>query len=141
MVDKIEQFAAELANPATDLEGQFWLSSFFCTSSATCISRCTALDDNEKKVSATGIKTGNLHHCWDTDFVALLETDAKSIASDLIGHISKEQEKAWQVGSPSDWAKGSFQIAKADGSAVEQGRGAPYVRAEQRGSKAIDCLG
>src|SRR5215468_4551578 len=29
----------------------------------------------------------------DTKFVALFETDAKSIASDLIGHISKNQEK------------------------------------------------
>src|SRR6266849_6924580 len=54
------------------------------------------------------------HHYGDTEFVALLETDAKSIASDLIGHISKDQQKAWQAGTPSDWAKESFQIAKAD---------------------------
>jgi hypothetical protein len=44
----------------------------------------------------------------------LLETNAKSIASDLIGHISKEQERKWQSGSPADWAVETFQVAKAD---------------------------
>ncbi len=67
-----------------------------------------------KKVSANGFKAGNLHHYWDTEFVALLETDAKSIASDLIGHISKEQQRKWQPGSPSDWAVETFEVAKAD---------------------------
>src|SRR5258707_870408 len=69
---------------------------------------------NAKKVSANGFKAGNLHHYWDTEFVALLETDAKSIASDLIGHISKEQQRKWQPGSPSDWAVETFEVAKAD---------------------------
>jgi hypothetical protein len=27
---------------------------------------------------------------------------------------SKDQQKAWQAGSPSDWAKESFQVAKDD---------------------------
>ena len=69
---------------------------------------------NDKKVAASWIKAGNLHHYWDTEFVALLETDAKSIASDLIGHISKDQRKQWQAGSPSEWAKESFLVAKTD---------------------------
>src|SRR5262249_22759268 len=69
---------------------------------------------NNKKVSANGCKAGNLHHYWDTEFVALLETDAKSIASDLIGHISKAQEQKWQSGSPVDWAKETFEVAEAD---------------------------
>jgi hypothetical protein len=38
--------------------------------------------------------------------------DAKSIASDLIGHISKEQERKWQAGSSADWAVETFQMAK-----------------------------
>src|SRR5215469_7604471 len=43
-----------------------------------------------------------------------LETRAKTIASDLLGHIAKPQIRSWQTGSPSDWAKESFQIAKSD---------------------------
>src|SRR5262252_9029850 len=40
--------------------------------------------------------------------------DARSIASDLIGHISRDQVSTWQAGSPSDWAMESFQVAKDD---------------------------
>ena len=43
-----------------------------------------------------------------------METDAKSIASDLIGHISSDQVGTWQAGSPSDWAMESFQVAQND---------------------------
>jgi nuclease S1 len=67
-----------------------------------------------KKVSAAGFRAGNLHHFWDTEFVNQLETSPQSITSDLIGHISKTQEKEWQAGKPSDWAKESFQVAKDD---------------------------
>jgi len=31
-------------------------------------------------------------HFWDTEFVDHLGPDAKSIASDLIGHISMDQQ-------------------------------------------------
>src|SRR5215469_4079045 len=119
VVDKIEQFAAELANRATDAEEQVVALKFLLHFVGDLHQPLHASDDhdrggNDKKVSASGIKAGNLHHYWDTEFVALLETDAKTIASDLIAHTSKDQEKAWQAGSPSDWAKESFQIAKAD---------------------------
>jgi hypothetical protein len=40
--------------------------------------------------------------------------DAKSIASDLIGHISKEQVQESQAGKPADWRRESFQVAKDD---------------------------
>jgi len=119
VVDKIEEFAAELANPATDLEEQVVALKFLLHFVGDLHQPLHASDDhdrggNNKKVAASWIKAGNLHHYWDTEFVDLLETDAKSIASDLIGHISKDQRKQWQAGSPSDWAKDSFQIGKAD---------------------------
>jgi hypothetical protein len=69
---------------------------------------------NNKRVSAAGFKAGNLHHFWDTEFVDQLGPDTKSIASDLIGHISKDQQKEWEAGELSDWAEESFQIAKDD---------------------------
>ena len=36
----------------------------------------------------------------------------KSISSDLITHISKDDVRAWSQGTPSDWAMESFQVAK-----------------------------
>jgi len=64
-------------------------------------------------VSAAGFSAGKLHHFWDTSFVEHLDIDAKSLASDLIGHITKTQEQRWQAGTPADWALESFDIAKA----------------------------
>jgi hypothetical protein len=119
VVDKVEQFAAELANPSTDHEEQVVALKFLLHFVGDLHQPLHSSDDNDrggnnKKVSAAGFRAGNLHHFWDTEFVDQLETDPKSIASDLIGHISKTQEKEWQVGKPSDWAKESFQVAKDD---------------------------
>jgi hypothetical protein len=122
---------------------------------------------NNKKVSAAGFRAGNLHHFWDTEFVDQLETNPQSIASDLIGHISRDQISTWQAAGPADWAQESFKVAKADaygllpepssrgryrltkgihhdrhrrrGPAVEQGRRTTCVRAQQRSSKAMTC--
>ena len=69
---------------------------------------------NEKKVSAADQASGNLHHYWDDVFVQQLGPNAKSIASDLIGHISDDQVRQWSQGTASDWAMESFKIAKDD---------------------------
>jgi hypothetical protein len=119
VVDKIEQFAAELANPATDHDEQVVALKFLLHFVGDLHQPLHSSDDNDrggndKKVSANGFKAGNLHHYWDTEFVNLLETDLKSIASDLIGHISNNQVSTWQSGSPSDWAQESLKVAKED---------------------------
>src|SRR5262249_52285608 len=119
VVDKIDEFAKELANPATDHEEQIVALKFLLHFVGDIHQPLHSSDDNDrggnnKKVSAAGFKAGNLHHFWDTEFVDQLESDPKSIASDLIGHISKQQVSTWQSGSPGDWAMESFKIAKAD---------------------------
>jgi hypothetical protein len=119
VVDKIQEFAAELANPATDAEEQVVALKFVLHFVGDLHQPLHSSDDhdrggNNKRVSATGFKAGNLHHFWDTEFVDQLGPDAKTIASDLIGHITKDQEKQWETGEPSDWAQESFQIAKDD---------------------------
>jgi hypothetical protein len=67
---------------------------------------------NDKRVSAPGLGAGNLHHFWDSEFVDQFGADARSIAANLIGHISKTQQQDWSHGTPADWAKESFQIAR-----------------------------
>ena len=119
VVDKIQEFAAELTNPATDPEEQVVALKFLLHFVGDLHQPLHSSDDNDrggnnKKVSAAGFRAGNLHHYWDTEFVDQLETDPKSIASDLIGHISRDQVSTWQSGSPSDWAMESFQVAKDD---------------------------
>jgi nuclease S1 len=119
VVDKIQEFAAELANPATDLEEQVVALKFVLHFVGDVHQPLHSSDDNDrggndKRVSAAGFKAGNLHHFWDTEFVDQLGPDAKTIASDLIGHITKAQQDRWQVGGPTDWAKESFKVAQDD---------------------------
>jgi hypothetical protein len=119
VVDKIQQFAAELANPATDLEEQIVALKFVLHFVGDLHQPLHGSDDhdrggNDKRVSAAGFKAGNLHHFWDTEFVDQLGPDAKRIASDLIGHISSDQQKTWEAGGPADWAQESFKVATSD---------------------------
>src|SRR6266478_3234806 len=119
VVDKIQEFAAELADPATDLEEQVVALKFVLHFVGDLHQPLHSSDDhdrggNDKRVSATGFPAGNLHHFWDTEFVDQLGPDAKTIASDLIGHITAQQQAQWQVGGPTDWAKESFKIAQDD---------------------------
>ena len=119
VVDKIQEFAAELANPMTDLEEQVAALKFLLHFVGDLHQPLHSSDDkdrggNNKRVSAAGFKANNLHHYWDTEFVDQLGSDARSIASDLIGHISTAQHTQWGAGAPSDWAQESSQIAKDD---------------------------
>jgi S1/P1 Nuclease len=145
VVDKIQEFAAELANPATDIEEQVVALKFLLHFVGDLHQPLHSSDDNDrggnnKKVSAAGFRAGNLHHYWDTEFVNQLETDPKSIASDLIGHISKGQISAWQAGSPSDWAMESFKVAKEDayGQLPEPSTRGSYRLTEEYISTATD---
>jgi len=119
VVDKIQEFAAELANPATDIEEQVAALKFVLHFVGDVHQPLHSSDDhdrggNDKRVSASGLSAGNLHHFWDTEFVDQLVPDAKTIASDLIGHITKDQQPQWHSGSPADWAQETFRIAKDD---------------------------
>ncbi|WLA46706.1 MULTISPECIES: S1/P1 nuclease [Bradyrhizobium] len=74
MVDKSQQFAAELANPATDVEEQVAALKFLLHFVGDVHQPLHSSDDhdrggNAKRVSATGLSAGNLHHFWDTEFV------------------------------------------------------------------------
>jgi S1/P1 Nuclease len=119
VVDKIEEFAAELADPRTDLEEQVTALKFVLHFVGDVHQPLHSSDSNDrggndKRVSAAGFKAGNLHHFWDTEFVDQLGPDAKTIASDLIGHITADQQVQWQAGRPADWAQETFTMAKDD---------------------------
>ena len=119
VVDKVEEFAEELSNPSTDPEEQVVALKFLLHFVGDMHQPLHAADGNDrggnsKKVSASGQRVGNLHHFWDDVFVEQLGPNAKSIASDLITHISKADVQAWSQGTPSDWAMESFEVAKDD---------------------------
>jgi hypothetical protein len=82
IIDKIVQFEAELAQPAMPEPERLLALKFllhFVGDLHQPLHAADSLDrgGNTKRVSAAGFRTGNLHHFWDTSFVAQLGTDPR----------------------------------------------------------------
>jgi hypothetical protein len=69
---------------------------------------------NSKRVSAGGLRAGNLHRYWDTEFVRRLGPNARQIATDLNAHISEGEVRTWSQGNATAWAMGSFRVGRDD---------------------------
>jgi S1/P1 Nuclease len=119
VVDKINQFAAELGSPAAGPAEQLPALKFLLHFVGDLHQPLHAADDhdaggNKKLVSDEGMHPGNLHHYWDVEFVERLGTDPRQVAGSLIGKISEEQRHAWSSGTPADWAMQAFALARRD---------------------------
>ncbi|HMK85537.1 MAG TPA: S1/P1 nuclease [Steroidobacteraceae bacterium] len=118
VIDKIEQFRAELENPRTDPRERRLALQFLLHLIGDVHQPLHASDDhdqggNRKIVSASGIPTSNLHHDWDIEFVERLGPNATDIAARLIAKISDAERSRWSQGTPTAWALESFSVAKA----------------------------
>jgi hypothetical protein len=119
VVDKIEQFTAELADPRTDPEERLVALKFVFHLVGDLHQPLHAADDhdaggNRKRVTADGFRPGNLHHFWDTEWVRRLGDDPRQIATALTAAISDEQRQIWSRGTVSDWVMESFGVAHKD---------------------------
>jgi len=118
VIDKIDQFSAELENPRFGGRERRLALEFLLHFVGDLHQPLHAADDedqggNRKLVSAPGIAPTNLHHAWDTEFVALLGTDEAEIAQRLIARISESQRAQWSSGTTVDWAMESYSAAKS----------------------------
>ena len=117
VVDKIEQFAAELsASTATPEERRLALQ-FMLHLVGDLHQPLHASDDhdqggNAKRVAAPGGYMNNLHHYWDTEFVARLGTDAATVAEQIIATITDAQRRLWSAGTAAEWAAESFSVGR-----------------------------
>jgi hypothetical protein len=119
VVDKIDQFAAELSNPATGASERLLALKFLLHFVGDLHQPLHAADDhdagaNKKLVSGEGLHPSNRHHYWDAEFVERLGTDPRQVAAGLIGQISEPQLKEWSSGTPTDWAMEAFALARRD---------------------------
>jgi nuclease S1 len=117
IVDKIEEFRAELRSPRTDPRERLLALQFLLHFVGDLHQPLHAADDhdqggNKKIASAPGIGTENLHHDWDIEFVARLGADERDSADRLIARITDAQRRQWSRGTPVDWALESFSVAK-----------------------------
>jgi len=119
IVDKVEQFEAELADPRTDPEERAVALKFVLHLVGDLHQPLHAADDhdaggNRKRVVANAFRPGNLHHFWDVEFVERLGTDPRQVADAIFPGIADEQRRAWSAGAVSDWVMEAFGIARND---------------------------
>ena len=130
VVDKVDQFAAELASPATADSERLLALKFLLHFVGDLHQPLHAADDHdaggtEEPDVAEGFHPGNLHHYWDIEFVERLGTDPRRVAASLIGQISDAQRQEWASGKPADWAMEAFALARSD--AADSGASRPVI--------------
>lgn len=117
IVDKINQFTAELASPQTDAEERLVALKFLLHFVGDLHQPLHASDQddrggNDDPVSAPGFRSGNLHHYWDTEFVALLGRDPGTVATGLLRQIVPGEVRQWSRGGAADWAMETFTVGR-----------------------------
>jgi hypothetical protein len=118
VVDKIDQFIAELENPRTAGDERRLALEFLLHLVGDVHQPLHASDDhdqggNRKRARAYGIRADNLHHDWDVEFVRRLGRDERDVADGLIARIGAADIARWSRGTPADWAEESYGVAKA----------------------------
>ena len=118
VIDKIDEFTAELGNPGTGERERRLALQFLLHFVGDVHQPLHASDDhdrggNRKIASAPGIAENNLHHDWDTEFVARLGKDDTDIAARLIARITEAERARWSAGTPAEWAMETYDVAKS----------------------------
>jgi len=117
IVDKIEQFYAELKNPATPEAERRVALQFLMHLVGDLHQPLHASDDhdqggNRKLVSGETLGFNNLHHDWDVEFVMRLGASDTDIAHGLIARITEAERARWSSGTPLDWAVETYAVSK-----------------------------
>jgi hypothetical protein len=118
VVDKIAEFAAELADPATVPAERLLALKYLLHFVGDVHQPLHAADDhdaggNKVRILAPGSTIPTLHVYWDVDAVGGQGRDAAALADGLLARILPAERAAWQAGGPADWAFESYGLAKA----------------------------
>jgi hypothetical protein len=117
IIDKVDQFYAELENPAIAQAERRVALQFLLHLVGDLHQPLHASDDhdqggNRKLASGPDIGSNNLHHDWDTEFVARLGASDTDIARVLIARITAADRARWSSGTPLDWALETYAVSK-----------------------------
>jgi hypothetical protein len=119
VVDKIDQFAAELGNPSTSKTEKILALKFLLHFVGDLHQPLHAADNHDRGGNEVPVLIGkhpvhdNLHSYWDTQLVQRLGKDPKTVGAILNKRITKTKAGEWSRGTPTDWAKESFDAAKS----------------------------
>ena len=120
VVDKIEEFEAELASPATTPTERRLALKFLIHFVGDLHQPLHASDHDDRGGNCIGLEPSpdgharNLHAYWDTSAVEALGASAQDIAARLDGKITQAMTREWGRGGARDWAMESFRLAQRD---------------------------
>jgi len=119
VVDKLDQFIAELRDPDTPTVERRLALKFLLHFVGDVHQPLHAADHHDSGGNAVAVLYARrtvpdkLHGYWDVHLVKALGSDPKMVAAALNKTITKEQARQWSQGTPSDWAEESFRQARA----------------------------
>jgi hypothetical protein len=119
VVNKIDEFAAELKSPATAHAERLLALKFLIHFVGDVHQPLHAADHNDRGGNCIGLDSEsgharNLHAYWDVDVVEALGRSPQEIADRLDARVTPQEMQLWTAAHPKDWALESFEIARRD---------------------------
>jgi hypothetical protein len=146
VVNKVEEFAAELKNPSTPPAERILALKFLIHLVGDLHQPLHAADHHDRGGNCVSLSlplapqnnrdVQTLHAYWDVSVVNALGQSATLIAGRLDARLSAADLKEWTGGSPRSWAMDSFEIGRRDAYALPstptcQGGGQPVSLTRQ----------
>ena len=119
VVDKVDQFAAELKKHGTPKAEKLLALKFLLHFVGDMHQPLHSADHHDSGGNAVPVLYGsitspvNLHSYWDGHLVQELGHDPRAAGATLNGAITSAQAGAWSAGSTASWAEETFAQAKA----------------------------
>ena len=129
IIDKIDQFAAELRDPTTPRRETLIALKFLLHLVGDLHHPLHTADNRDRGgndvvvVFGRPLRRESLHSYWDNYLVQRLGGDAHVIGSNLGHGIASAQAQSWSKGDSAAWAKESYQVAKKNTYEFGDGRG------------------
>ena len=119
VVNKIDEFAAELASPATAPAERLLALKFLIHFIGDVHQPLHAADHHDRGGNCIGLalphgQAANLHGYWDVDVVEALGRSAEQIADRLDARAPHPRQENWAKGTARDWAMESFELGRRD---------------------------
>ena len=119
VVDKVEQFTAELRHPDTPKAEKLLALKFLLHFVGDLHQPMHAADNHDRGGNAVPVRYGgmasptNLHSYWDFGLVQQLGADPRAVGAALNSAITSAQAGAWSAGSAARWAEDAHARARA----------------------------
>jgi hypothetical protein len=123
LVNKIDEFAAELKNRSTPPAERILALKFLIHFVGDLHQPLHAADHHDRGGNCISLSPPqdaqhNLHAYWDVSVVNALGQSAAQIAEQLDARLSAADIKEWTQGTPQSWAMDTFEIGRRDAYAL-----------------------